>query len=257
LALSDPLSKYGDFMRDNVFKPIGMNDSGHHEHDEDVIPRLAVGYNPKGAADVEKPPHLEWTSKTGNGSLYSTPRDLLKFCNAQILKLETLRFSQGDNPSHRGYFWFTRTRFGHPTLYISGSSPGYKAFIERFMDEDVIVIVLSNLYLASPTIIGEDIGAIVHGEKTTGNPPKCIHMTAAALAKFERTFKYGADFYVPNNTIKIIAHDDYLEVTPQSPPLVPIGNDEFFDRAYWSFVRFEEGKLIYRNAGDVFVAVKQ
>src|ERR1051326_913344 len=138
LALSDPLSKYGDFMRDNVFNPIGMNDSGHHEHEKDVFPRLAVGYNPKGAADVEKPPHLEWTSKTGNGSLYSTPRDLLKFCNAQILKLETLRFSQGDNPSHRGYFWFTRTRFGHPTLYISGSSPGYKAFIERFMYEDVI-----------------------------------------------------------------------------------------------------------------------
>jgi CubicO group peptidase (beta-lactamase class C family) len=252
---------YGDFMSANIFKPLGMNDTAHHGEDTAIIPRLAVGYMPRDAADLELPQHLDWTSKTGNGSLYSTARDLLKFHDAmqqgKLLKPETIRVAQGDNPKHLGYFWFQHERFGHHSLDISGSSPGYKASFQRFLDDDVVIIVLSNLYLASPSIIADDIAALVFGEKPKNEPPKRVHMTRAELAKYEGTYKYGPDFYQPNSTVKMIAHDDFLEVSPESPPIVPLANGEFFDRAYWSFIRFDGDKLLYRNGNDHFVAVKQ
>jgi CubicO group peptidase (beta-lactamase class C family) len=248
---------YGDFMSANVFKPLGMNDTAHHGDDKEIVPRLSIGYMPRAAADLEKPQHLEWSSKTGNGSLYSTARDLLKFCNGHLLKPETERFAEGDNPRHLAYFWFTRNRFDHRSLYLGGSSPGYKAFVERFLDDGVVVIVLSNLYLASPSIIGDDIGAIVFGKKPANDPPQRVHMTRTELAKYEGTYKFGPDFYTPNNVVRMIAHDDYLEVSPSSPPIVPISTGEFFDRAYWSFIRIEGDKLLYRNGSSNFVAVKQ
>ena len=57
---------------------------------------------PAGAAGFEKPPYLDWTSKTGNGSLYSTARDLLAFQRAlqrgTLLKPDTVAASYGFGP---------------------------------------------------------------------------------------------------------------------------------------------------------------
>ena len=39
--------------------------------------------------------------------------------------------------------------------------------------------------------------------------------------------------------------------------LVPIKGDRFFDRNFWSFVRFEGDKLIYRNSDKEFIAPRQ
>ena len=241
---------YGDFLTANILNPLGMNDTRHRGNDADIVPRLAYGYMPAAANGVVHPPYLDWTSKTGNGSLYSTASDLLKFDEAKLFKPETLKLALD------GRFWFRRTRFGHPSVYINGSSPGYKANLERFIDDDTVIVVLSNLYLASPSIISDDIGAIVYGEKPANAPPQIIHATRAALEKYEGTYQFGPDFYVANQALKVDAHDDYLSNSSGST-FVPLANGEFFDRYYWSFIRFEDGKLIYRNGKDVFTAPKQ
>lgn len=62
---------------------------------------------------------------------------------------------------HVGMFWFHRERFGHRSVYVNGSSPGFKAHFERFIDDDATVIVLSNLYVAAPSTIAEDLGAML------------------------------------------------------------------------------------------------
>ena len=62
------------------------------------------------------------------------------------------RFANHSGPNARR---FRRQRFGHRSVYVNGSSPGFKAHFERFIDDDAAVIVLSNLYLAAPSIIAE------------------------------------------------------------------------------------------------------
>ena len=48
-----------------------------------LVERLsAAGYEPAGISSYEKAPYLDWSNKTGNGSLYSTIDDLYLFDRA-------------------------------------------------------------------------------------------------------------------------------------------------------------------------------
>jgi len=224
-------------------------------------------YMPAGAIDFENAPYLDWTSKTGNGSLYSTAEDLFRFHRAlqdqQLLKPETLREAYGFERKDRkvGRFWFRRENFGHRSVYVNGSSPGFKGHFERFIDDDAAIIVLSNLYLASPSIIAEDLGAILVDQPVKRDVPKPIKLSDKDLAQLAGRFRFGADYFTPNAEVIVEPKPDYLELnfpaTGFTIPLCPIEGGRFFDRGFWSFVRFEKDKLIYRNGETDYVAAKQ
>src|SRR6266550_1188169 len=257
---------YGDFLAQNIFKPLGMNSTAHHATEEMIVSRLANGYMPKDAADFEKPPYFDWTSKTGNGSLYTTAADLLKFHRALqhggLLKPETVIASYGFGRKDRsaGMFWFRREENGRRSVYVNGSSRGFKAHIERYIDDDLVIIVLANDYLASPTPIARDIAALYWtSDAKLAAVPKPVRRSSDELRRVAGTYKFGADFYQPNQVARIEPRDGYLVMRYPTfdTPLTPIANGEYFDRFYWSFVRFEDGKMIYRNGSDEFTASAQ
>jgi D-alanyl-D-alanine carboxypeptidase len=254
---------YGDFLAENIFKPLGMTSTAHHGDEKTIVDGLATGYLPKDADAFEKPPYFDWTAKTGNGSLYTTAGDLLKFHRAlqrgTLLKPETVMASYGFDRTDRsvGMFWFRRNQNGHRSVYMGGSSPGFKAHIERFIDDDVAVIVLANLYLASPTPIAGDISEILWNTKPKlAAVPKPIAASSDALKRVVGTYQFDSSFYQPNVRARIEKRDKFLMmVYPTfSVPLTPIDGGEYFDRFYWSFVRFEPGKMTYRNGSSVFAA---
>jgi CubicO group peptidase (beta-lactamase class C family) len=258
---------YGEFLRNEIFGPCGMTNSAHRAPAEAIVLNLVHGYTPTGATDFENGPYLDWTSKTGNGSLFSTAGDLLRFHRAlqdrQLLRPETLRDAYGFERKDRkvGMFWFRRERFGHRSVYVNGSSPGFKAHFERFIDDDAAVIVLSNLYLASPSIIAEDLSAILFGQPATREVPKPIKLSGDDLKKYAGAFRFGADYFVKNAPVKIEPGRDHLLLinrdTGFAIPLQPIAGNQFFDRSFWSFVRFEKDKLIYRNGDTDYVARRE
>ncbi len=258
---------YGDFLAKEILQPSGMSNTAHQMIDSTIVQHLVHGYNPAGAADFENAPYLDWTSKTGNGSLYSTAEDLLRFHRAlqdgKLLRPKTLRASYGFDRKDRnvGMFWFRRQRFGHRSVFVNGSSPGFKAHFERFIDDDAAVIVLSNLYLASPSIIAEDLGAILFDQPVTRQVPKPVKLSEDDLRKFAGLFRFGPGYFVENAPIKVEAHRDYLSLVNRETgfaiPLLPIEGGRFFDRSFWSFVRFEKDKLIYRNGDTDYVAARE
>src|SRR5205809_1897465 len=195
---------YGEFLAKEIFQPSGMNNTAHQGNDGAVVENLVRGYNPAGAAGFENAPYLDWTSKTGNGSIYSSADDLLRFHRAlqdgKLLKPETLRASYGFDRKDRnvGMFWFRRQRFGHRSVFVNGSSPGFKAHFERFIDDDAAVIVLSNLYLASPSIIAEDLGAILFDQPVTRQVPRLVQLSADDSRKFAGSFRFGPDYFLSN-----------------------------------------------------------
>ncbi|MDQ6801424.1 MAG: beta-lactamase family protein [Acidobacteriota bacterium] len=254
---------YGDFLDENVFKPLGMTSTAHHGDEKTIVDGLATGYLPKDADAFEKPPYFDWTAKTGNGSLYTTAGDLLKFHRAlqqgKLLNPETVTASYGFGRKDRsvGMFWFRREQGGHRSVYVGGSSPGFKAHLERFVDDDVAVIILANIYLASPTPMAADISEILWNPKPKLEAvPKPIAASAEALQRVAGTYQFDSNFYQPNVRARIEKRDKFLMmVYPTfSVPLTPIASDEYFDRFYWSFVRFEPGKMVYRNGNSVFEA---
>jgi CubicO group peptidase (beta-lactamase class C family) len=258
---------YGDFLEQKIFKPAGMRNTAHRARDETIVSNLATGYSPAGASGFERALYLDWTSKTGNGSIYSTADDLLRFHrasqNGSLLKPETLKQSYGFERKDRtvGMFWFHRQRFGHRSVYVNGSSPGFKAHFERFIDDDATVVVLSNLYIAAPSTIAEDLGAMLFDQPVNRDVPRPIHVNGADLKRFAGTFRFGDDYFVKNAVVRVEPQTDHLDLNYPATgfciALIPIEGDRFFDRNFWSFVRFDGDKLIYRNNDKDYVAVRQ
>lgn len=237
---------YGDFLAQNIFKPLGMTSTAHHATDQMIVDNLASGYMPKDAADWERPPYFDWTSKTGNGSLFTTAGDLLKFRPEKVLKPESA--------SH--VFWYHQDIAGHKAVYMNGSSPGFKADLHRFPDDDVTIIVLANVYLASPNPIAKDIASLLFENRQLPPVPKPVSRGADDLRRVAGTYQFASNFYQPNVVARIEARDGYLLLRYPTfdVPLTPLANGEYFDRLYWSFVRFDSGKMFYRNGSDEFAA---
>ena len=256
---------YGDFLAQNIFAPLGMSNTAHHASDEAVIAGLANGYMAKDADGFEKPAYFDWTSKTGNGSLYTTAADLYKFHRALqhggLLKAETVASSYGFDPEKRdvGMFWYRRNENGRRSVYMGGSTPGFKAHFERFIDDDVAIIVLSNVYIASPSQIARDIRTMLWSDKKLDAVPTPVKRSADELRRVAGSYQFGPDFYERNLLARVEARDGFLVLHYPTfeLPLTPIANGQYFDRRFWSFVRFEDGKMIYSNAGDDHVGIKQ
>ncbi len=258
---------YGEFLEQNIFRPLAMRDTRHHGDEKAIVARLATGYLPSGADGFEKPAYLDWSSKTGNGSLYTTAGDLLKFHHALqhggLLKADTVTRSYGFGNAQRtvGMFWFRANDNGHRSVYVGGSSPGFKAYIERFIDDDVAVIVLSNFYLASATPIGKDIGAILWQNKPKlAAVPARVRRASEELDRAAGDYQFDSSFFVANVLAHVERHDDYLMMDYRNGtvvPLLPLADGSYFDRLYWSFVRIEEGRMIYRNGSSEFTGVRK
>ena len=64
-------TSYLQFLKDNIFKPLSMKDTGHNKGNE-VIRNLSTGYDPSGYRDVKITDFLDSELLKGSGSLYST-----------------------------------------------------------------------------------------------------------------------------------------------------------------------------------------
>jgi len=185
---------------------------------ETIVSNLANGYSPVGASGFERATYLDWTSKTGNASIYTTADDLLRFHRAlqsgSLLKPETLKQSYGFERKDRtvGMFWFHRQRFGHRSVYVNGSSPGFKAHFERFIDDAATVVVLSNLYIAAPSTIAEDLGAMLFDQPVNRDVPRPMHVNATDLKRFAGTFRFGDDYFVKNAVVRVEPQIDHLDL---------------------------------------------
>jgi CubicO group peptidase (beta-lactamase class C family) len=144
---------YSDVVREYVYTPAGMRDSGELISTT-VVPRLAGGYMPDpftGALSVCGMEDTSW--KAGGGSSYSTAADLRKFARAYFAG-KLMKTPTSDT-------------FGESTLYdkkvlrASGSFPGASAQLLHFLDDDTTIVVLANNYANVPgTITGAIAGML-------------------------------------------------------------------------------------------------
>jgi CubicO group peptidase (beta-lactamase class C family) len=226
---------YEAYVAEEILKPARMKDTGTFR-DETLIPERATGYQPAlGDRGLRNARSYDKTILTGSASMYSTTNDLYLWCRAlQSGKFADLR--------QTAYGWNAReTRSKHKYLEQDGREPGFVSHVSLFPDDQLMVIVLSNLEDAGVNVLAEDLAALALGENPEMPAPRST--TAAALTRPEQFVgTYEVD---PKLLLDIRAEGDalYLRGTGGDYlPLEPTQKDSFFYRQLYVKVGFRRDK---------------
>jgi CubicO group peptidase (beta-lactamase class C family) len=153
---------YADFLRDAIFTPLQMRDSGV-DSGLGIGPGYAVGY----AGFNEKAPALDASTLFAAGALYSTVEDLYRWDQAlytdAIVPAELRGQMFTPFLSDYAFGWKVdrpgdRLRISHPGLI-----DGFATYIARYPDEHVTVIVLGNMDASNTSGIGDYLASLVFG----------------------------------------------------------------------------------------------
>lgn len=139
---------YYDYVKEHIYKPVGMNDSDHYEMDQPV-PNLAMGYT-----RMDELGHRTDGPRRNNsfivgvkgspaGGGYSTVDDVLRFCKA-LRRNELL----GPEFTERVYLSPTPPGAAQQTKLssfgLAGGAPGVGATFKMYIDSGFTKIILSN-----------------------------------------------------------------------------------------------------------------
>src|SRR5256885_2686883 len=239
---------YGEFLRQSIFEPLGLRDTNHDGNANALISNKASGYLPAGLTALENAPYLDWSIKTGNGSIYSTTVDLYRWDRALYTE-KLLKKSSLDQMFTEQYGWFSGQRLNRNVVRMNGRSPGFNSDFQRYVDDDVCIVVLANNYVPTASVIGSDLAKIVFGQAY--EIPKLVkppRIDTKVLDAYVGRYQFGEDFFVPRGVYAIGRKDgELLMVAPGADAtLVPQSETEFFDRPFWSmivFVKDNQGKV--------------
>lgn len=245
---------YGEFLRRNVFEPLGMTETGDL-NDGGPVPRLANGYDPGfPPTGVQPPPRMSATWLEGSGSLYSTTGDLVRWARA-MRDDRLFRLSKLDYP----YGWGKRTWLGRDAIEQDGRiALGYASHISIYPKDSVIVVILGNIQSAVTDRMRTDLASLAFGDpyqvpelRTRGNPGPAL------LRQYTGRYQVGPAF-----VMTVRAEGRHLSLAgPEGDflPLEPESDSTFFFRALYVPVRFERDAaraVIDLNWGGQFVCKK-
>jgi CubicO group peptidase (beta-lactamase class C family) len=247
---------YEEFVQQNIFKPLGMNDSGLMSFIT-VIPRRATGYWP-GSNGIENADR-SFDTRIGfsAGSLYSTTEDLLRWeeglFGGRLLTPASLHKITTPFRSDYACGLHVHRVNGHLMIEHDGNNIGFNADMAYYPEEKIAVIVLANL---NGTVTGEmtkALAAVAHGEA----PPipsvhKEIPLSNGVLARYAGTYQF------PHYTLKMVPEGNHLLVefhNGSTLPVFPESETKFFSKPWPTRFEFSQNgngefTVLRRYEGD-------
>ena len=142
---------YWDFMSERIFQPLGMTATTNRLPSL-VIPNRAAGYEQTNHVWINRDSDL--TEVFSAGAIASTVGDLAKWNAAldgdRLLNAASkaqmwtpVKLNDG-KPRKYGFGWYLDAVEGHKNIGHSGSTSGFSASIQRFPDDRLAVIILTN-----------------------------------------------------------------------------------------------------------------
>ena len=260
-------STYQDYLNEHIFHPLNMNASGHNRYN-DVIPNLAVGYDPSGYSKVKITDFLDPELLKGSGSLYSTVQDLQLWIksikNRSLMNKESYEKLLKNYGNNYGYGISLYKSFEEPVFGHDGRVNGYIADYLHYEESDISVIILGNIQTGVADFFRRDIAAIVfnkeHKSRVKRIPPE--NNSKIDKEKIIGTYAFGPNFkvYVEEieGSIQARANEGaYSE-------LVLLEDKRFFNRTLYSYIEFiddDQGKTVKmvwtNNDGNSFEGLKE
>lgn len=173
----------GAFLKENVFRPLGMTETVLYDDTHPPTPHRASSYT-KDSTGFREIDYTPFNYIYGEDGVVSTLGDLFKWDQAlygeRLVKRATLdlaftpgRTNDGAATTY-GFGWVVGTLLGQRTISHGGSWLGFRNAIRRYPDAGVTVVVLSNFDEFDPDGLASQVAALYLGDRLQ-------HRTARAV----------------------------------------------------------------------------
>jgi CubicO group peptidase (beta-lactamase class C family) len=190
---------YAVFVEENIFKPLGMADSGYDSNSAVILHR-ASGYSPSPGGPVNAG-YIDMTIPFSAGALYSTTPDLLRWeqglFGGKVLSAASLK--KMTTPFKQDYACglMVITAKGRTMIEHGGGIEGFNTDMAYYPDDKLTVIVLSNLNGGAPGPIAAKLAAVAHGEKVVlQSERKQIEVPPSVLEKYVGSYALAPGIFI-------------------------------------------------------------
>jgi len=150
---------FGEFLHERIFVPLGMKNTLAYEKGKNEVPHRAIGYTNKDSQWIEAD-QSSTSAVLGDGGIYSNLEDLARWDRAlrEHTLLSAAEMQAAFTPvkvpggakkddgseSEYGFGWFLDPYQGRHRVWHSGTTTGFRTFIDMFVDEGLTIIILCN-----------------------------------------------------------------------------------------------------------------
>lgn len=240
---------YETFVRENIFKPLGMNDSGLDSNTA-VIPQRASGYVP-GPGGLLNAPYIDMHVPHGAGAIYSTTADLHRWTRGlfggKLLSAASLEAMTTPVKSNYAFGLMVNTTSGRKVISHGGGIEGFNAMLTFYPESKITVVVLANNNGQAFAQIAEQLATLAFGETVTlPAERKEVDVPITVLLKYVGVYQLNPTV---TNTIRLVDVHLTTQLSGQPPfPIFAESEKKFFLKvvdAQVEFVADEQGKVTH------------
>jgi CubicO group peptidase (beta-lactamase class C family) len=240
---------YETFLRESIFEPLGMADSGY-DSPETLLKNRAAGYQ-GGGERLTNAAYLDMTIPHAAGALYSTVLDLHRWSQAidsgKLISKESLAEMFTPVKDNYGYGWFIDKQFDRLHIYHGGGINGFSTAFARYPEEKLCVAVLCNVMPSAAGTVARDLAAIALGE------PYELPVNRKFVAVDEKTLEsYAGQYELASGVFLVVRREGnrlYGQPTDQPQVELQAESDTKFSLkaagAEITFVKDAEGQVTH------------
>jgi len=157
-----------EFAKKEIFEPLGMEDTHFHDNYKEIVKNRAYSYEPKDSITFEK--SILSFSTVGATSLFTTVEDeskwLKNYFTGQVGGQDALDqmhelaiLNSGEELSY-SFGLMTDTYKGWRRIGHGGTDAGYKSYTVRFPEDNLGIVVFSNISNFNPRLMAMKIADI-------------------------------------------------------------------------------------------------
>ena len=173
---------YEKLLRERIFTPLGMKDSGY-DSTLPLLAKRAAGYDKRFDGSYVNTTYIDMTQPYAAGSLYSTVEDLYRWDQAlyadKVLSAASKERMFTPGLADYGYGWDIKRKDGITTIEHGGGINGFNTLITRNPESKRLIVFLNNTGGAPLGPMADAVRAILDGK------PATMPKRPAATALFE------------------------------------------------------------------------
>lgn len=188
--------RYGEFLREHVLDPLGLEDSGL-DSNLTILPRRATGYGYRNGQYLNAP-YSDMSVPHGAGAMYSTTHDLWRWAEGVYVDKLLTPASRARMlaPAMDGYALGVRVyeQRGRKVIEHGGAIAGFSSALRYYPDDGVTVVVLSNLGRSITAELSSELSSVLFdgaGDASAAVPK--VNLPAATLQSYSGVYTVSPD----------------------------------------------------------------